>query len=215
MVSPMARSSRSRVLALLLLGAAISSFGVLAAPTPSPGPMSSSLFSTEPQSLQSRSPQPKLELEGSLSELQSRGLVPDDHVSSSLPSKAKFALHKDEIKKVTCLETLNMKFSFTHSKRLKGLTDEEIIVELEGDETRLNILKDGLVDLLEEISKKDANAHARYDLEINKLQGIAYVASMASTRLHPAPYEASSNQAVAKHLVQMLSTAIGQPSPFE
>ncbi|KAJ3753661.1 hypothetical protein EV360DRAFT_87576 [Lentinula raphanica] len=198
MVSPMTRSSRSRVLALLLLGAAISSFGVLAAPTPSPGPMSSSLFSTEPQSLQSRSPQPKLELEGSLSELQSRGLVPDDHVSSSLPSKAKFALHKDEIK-----------------ERLKGLTNEEIIVELQGDETKLDILNDGVVDLLEEISKRDANAHARYDLEINKLQGIAYVASMASTRLHPAPYEASSNQAVAKHLVQMLSTAIGQPSPFE
>ncbi|KAJ3725732.1 hypothetical protein C8R42DRAFT_658943, partial [Lentinula raphanica] len=99
MVSPMTRSSRSRALALLLLGAAISSFGVLAAPTPSPGPMSSSLFSTEPQSLQSRSPQPKLE--GSLSELRPRGLVPDDHVSSSLPSKAKFALHKDEIKKVS------------------------------------------------------------------------------------------------------------------
>ncbi|KAJ3974882.1 hypothetical protein EV361DRAFT_946660 [Lentinula raphanica] len=195
----MARSTRSRVLALFLLGAAISSFGVLAAPTSSPSPMSSSLLSTQAQSLQSRSP-PQPKLEGSLSELRPRGLVPDDHVSSSLPSKAKFALHKDGIEK---------------RLKLEGLTNEEIIVELEEDGTRLNILKDGLVDLLEEISKRDANAHARYDLEINKLQGIAYVASMASTRLHPAPYEASSNQAVAENLVQMLSTAIGQPSPFE
>ncbi|KAJ3767430.1 hypothetical protein FB446DRAFT_793204 [Lentinula raphanica] len=61
-------STPTRTLALLLLGAAISS-GVVAAPTPSP--MSSSALSTRAQNLQSRSSPPE---QGLVSDLQRRGV---------------------------------------------------------------------------------------------------------------------------------------------